>query len=64
MDTTHDIKILMLEDRPADAEMILREVSREGFRFVAKRVMTEAEFRAELQNLEIDLVLSDFKLPS
>ena len=64
MNTTHEVKILMLEDRPADAEMILREVSREGFRFVAKRVMTEAELKAELQNPEIDLILSDFKLPS
>jgi PAS domain S-box-containing protein len=64
MDATGEIKILMLEDRSADAEMILREISREGFQFIAKRVMTEAGLKAELQNTEIDLILSDFKLPS
>jgi PAS domain S-box-containing protein len=64
MDTAEVINILLLEDRPTDAAMILREVSREGLQFTAKRVMTETEFEAGLQNPEVDLVLSDFKLPS
>ena len=57
------IHILMLEDRSADAELEMRELRREGILFTAKRVWTEADFHAELQNSAPDLILADNSLP-
>ena len=54
----------MLEDNPRDAELNMRELRREGILFNAKRVMTEAEFLAGLQNPELSLILADVELPS
>jgi PAS domain S-box-containing protein len=64
MNTPHELKILMLEDQAADAELALRELRKEGLQVAAKRVMTQPEFEAELQNPALDLILSDFKLPA
>ena len=58
------LNILLLEDRSADAEMIQHELRKAGIRFTLKRVLTEAEFRAELSNPEIDLILADYARPS
>ena len=44
------LRILILEDRPADAELVTRELRKAGFDFVAKRVATENEFLAELRD--------------
>jgi two-component system cell cycle sensor histidine kinase/response regulator CckA len=57
------IHILMLEDRPADAELAMRELRREEIPFTAKRVWTEADFLAELRNRAPDLILADNTLP-
>jgi two-component system, cell cycle sensor histidine kinase and response regulator CckA len=58
------IHILMLEDRPADAQLAMRELQREAVAFTAKRVWTEADFLAELRNHAPDLILADYSLPS
>jgi len=59
-----ELHILMLEDRPTDAELITHELRRQGFQFVAKRVMTEVDFLDQLRSFEPDLVLADYALPS
>ncbi|MBI5685034.1 MAG: PAS domain S-box protein [Verrucomicrobia bacterium] len=64
MEPSNEIKILILDDRPTDADMMLHEMSKEGFRFAAKHVTTAAEFEAELQNPALGLILSDFKMPA
>ena len=58
------IHILMLEDRPSDAELAKRELQREAVAFTAKRVWTEADFLAELQDRALDLILADYSLPA
>jgi DNA-binding NtrC family response regulator len=56
------LNILMAEDSQDDAELILRELRRAGYLPKWKRVETEPEFLAEIQNAP-DIVLSDFSMP-
>jgi len=58
------IKILLLEDNPADAELISRELSRSGMLFSMHVVDTREEFIIALNNFEPDIILSDHTLPS
>jgi hypothetical protein len=52
------IRILILEDKVTDAEILIREVKRAGFVPEWTRVETEADFLAELAK-EPDVILSD-----
>ncbi|NTU82416.1 MAG: response regulator [Chloroflexales bacterium] len=56
------LNVLILEDRPADAELILRELRRAGFAPLWRRVDSEAAFLAELSP-DLDLILADYELP-
>src|ERR1035441_7037417 len=55
--------ILMLEDQPADAELVTSELRKAALEFVAKTVATEKEFLAELRNFAPQLILADYSLP-
>src|ERR1039457_2059647 len=55
--------ILILEDQPADAELVTSELRKVSLEFVAKTVATENEFLAELQNFAPQLILADYSLP-
>ncbi|MDD5169207.1 MAG: PAS domain S-box protein, partial [Syntrophales bacterium] len=57
------LRILILEDNPADAELIQFELEEAGFIFTSKVVMTEEDFIHELQGFSPDLILSDYDLP-
>ena len=57
------LRILILEDRPADAEVIQFEMQEAGLSFTAKVVASEKDFIHELQDLTPDLILSDYDLP-
>ncbi len=57
------IRVLVLEDRVTDAELIIRELRRAGFDPQWKRVETEAAFLAELENSP-ELILSDYAMPN
>jgi PAS domain S-box-containing protein len=57
------LRLLVLEDRPADAELCLRELRRGGFEVSAEIAGTREEFVAHLQAGEYDLVLADYRLP-
>src|SRR5882724_9289034 len=63
MSTHPDLKILMLEDVPEEAEVLQRELRRAGLAFVAQRVQTKADFEDALDEFEPDLILADAKLP-
>lgn len=61
MDET--LRILILEDNPADAELVQFELQEAGIAFTAKVVITEADFLRGLQEFTPDLILSDYNLP-
>jgi PAS domain S-box-containing protein len=61
--TSHsELRILLVEDMPEDAELIQRALRKADIPFVAKRVDMEAQFIQELQAFRPDIVLSDFRL--
>ncbi|MGV8058182.1 MAG: ATP-binding protein [Smithellaceae bacterium] len=57
------LRILILEDSPADAELVLFELKEAGFVFTSKVVMEEKDFVREIQEFRPDLILSDYDLP-
>ena len=57
------LKMLIIEDVPADAEMTLRELRRSGLDIDYRRVQTATELRRECIDFEPDIVLSDFAMP-
>jgi diguanylate cyclase (GGDEF)-like protein len=58
-----EIRILLIEDAPADAELNMRQVRSAGITAAWCRVDNEADLRMELARFQPDLVLSDFTLP-
>jgi PAS domain S-box-containing protein len=56
------LSILILEDRPVDAELLQFELQEAGLSFTAKVVMTESDFLREL-DYSPDLIISDYDLP-
>jgi two-component system response regulator len=58
------LHILILEDRATDAELMLREVRKEGIEFAALRVDTENDFRRQLREFRPGLILADYSLPA
>ena len=61
---SEELHILNLEDRPADSELVARELKREGIACSVRRVWTEADFAAGLRNPALGLILADYILPS
>ena len=59
---TPTLNILIVEDNPADAELLVRELRRAGIEPVWQRVETESDYLARLHD-RIDLVISDYQLP-
>ena len=57
------INLLILEDNPDDAELMLKELKREGFTVEWSRVETEEAFRKALEKRP-DLILADYVVPS
>jgi PAS domain S-box-containing protein len=60
---TRNLKILFAEDNPADAELVMRQLRRDGFTVEVEYVETEEAFAAGVQK-DVDLVLSDYDLGS
>ncbi|HEX3577870.1 MAG TPA: PAS domain S-box protein, partial [Thermoanaerobaculia bacterium] len=58
------IQLLLLEDTPADAELIFREIKRAALDVAVRRVDTENDFRQQLAASDIDVILADYSLPS
>ena len=58
-----EIKVLLVEDRVEDAEMLLREMRHGGLRIVNRRVETAAAYEEALDGFAPDLILSDYTLP-
>lgn len=56
------IRVLIVEDRPQDAESLVHELERDGYELEWTRVETEEDFLAGLDPPP-DLVISDYELP-
>lgn len=57
------IQLLFVEDDPADTELIVDKLMSSGFSPEWRRVETQADFARELRP-DLDLVVSDYQLPS
>jgi PAS domain S-box-containing protein len=60
---TNSLNLLILEDVPADADLIQHELRKAKLSFEAVCVQSEEEFRRELERARPDAILSDFSLP-
>ncbi len=56
------LRVLVLEDSAADAEIVVRELTRAGYVCDVRRVDTEAAYRAALAE-RTELILADYALP-
>ena len=60
---TSPLQLLLVEDAPDDAELVLLELRRGGVQVEAARVDTAAAMQAALAGRSWDLVLSDYQMP-
>jgi len=58
-----ELRLLILEDVAAEAELAVRALEAAGLTCDWRRVENETGFRVELRMLRPDIVLSDFSLP-
>jgi len=58
------LRILLLEDRAADAELVTNKLREGGLECSVVRVATESAFLTELRNPALDLILADYSLPA
>ncbi|HEX4629378.1 MAG TPA: response regulator [Chthoniobacterales bacterium] len=56
------LRVLIVEDQPSDAELLLRELRRAGYEPQWKRVFAEEDFLPELE-ADYDIILSDYSMP-
>jgi PAS domain S-box-containing protein len=61
---TRPLRVLCLEDRAADYELILHALSLPGFELFPLRVETENEYINHLQQFDPHVIIADYKLPS
>ncbi|RPJ75701.1 MAG: response regulator [Alphaproteobacteria bacterium] len=57
------LKILMVEDILADAELILREIKKSGIQFIHFLVDTKEAYIHAISDFMPDIILSDYSLP-
>ncbi len=57
------IKLLLVEDSPTDADLVLTQLQRAGLQLQTTVVDDEAKFRTALEASSPDIILSDFTLP-
>ena len=58
----HPIKVLVLEDQPDDAELMMAQLGSAGFQTNWRRVETEKDYLEGLDS-GLDLILADYHLP-
>lgn len=61
---THSLRVLLVEDSPDDAELILREIQRADYAPTVTRVETATALRHALAHGPWDIVIADYQLPS
>lgn len=63
-DTERLLRVLIVEDNPDDAELLILELESEGYTIEYQRVDTAAAMQAALQNDSWQIVLSDYSMPT
>ncbi|MDP1634476.1 MAG: response regulator, partial [Gallionellaceae bacterium] len=63
-DNIRNMRILMLEDTPSDAELEEYELRKAGIPFDLQRVETRDDFVRALEEFKPDIILSDYNLPN
>ncbi|MBI9046888.1 MAG: GAF domain-containing protein [Anaerolineaceae bacterium] len=58
------LRILILEDDPMDAELEVARIEAHGYEIQWERVEEQKDFVARLQGSSYDLILSDYQLPA
>jgi diguanylate cyclase (GGDEF)-like protein/PAS domain S-box-containing protein len=58
-----DLRVLILEDAAEDADLAVRQLTRNGLPCIHRIVETEATFRTALRDFRPHIILSDFSLP-
>lgn len=61
---SNELRVLILEDSPPDAHLLLRSLQREGYTIAHQRVDNADDMANALQNSEWDVILSDYSMPS
>src|SRR5712691_1261511 len=61
--TVPTLRVLLVEDVAADAELEVREIKRAGLRVSHRIVDSEKDFIRELREFAPDVILSDFSMP-
>lgn len=62
--TLKELKVLLVEDSPEDSLLLVRELSRAGYRLEHQRVETAEGMRHALEAQPWDAVISDYRMPS
>jgi DNA-binding NtrC family response regulator len=62
MDT--EIKLLIVEDSPDDAHLLVDEITRAGLKIRHERVDTERTMRSALEREPWDVILCDYSIPN
>jgi signal transduction histidine kinase len=57
------IRVLILEDVPEDAELMVLHMSRDGLATDIRRVVSEEDFRLALRTFRPEVILADYSLP-
>jgi phosphoserine phosphatase RsbU/P len=61
-DAKQTVRVLIVEDSSADAELVVLEIERTGLSLIWKRVATAAELRRALAAESWDVVISDYSM--
>lgn len=57
------LRILIVEDIPTDAELLLREIARSGIQFTSHIVDSKKDYIKGINEFKPDIILSDYSLP-
>jgi signal transduction histidine kinase len=61
--TSTKLRVLLVEDNPADVELVLLTLRQDGFEVSGDVAQTPEEFTSRIQTTNYDLILADYNLP-
>ena len=64
LESKKSLRLLIVEDAPDDADLVLHELRQAGYAVVHRRVQTASSMRDSLRETSWDLVISDYSMPS